>query len=64
MKRYEGCTGATVSRGLSATVEVKTRRPSVLQLVWKALEILPPEERQKPVFIIASDTRVDQEAPR
>lgn len=32
---------------------------SVLQLVWKALEGLPPEERQKPVFVIASDTKVE-----
>lgn len=32
---------------------------TVLQLVWKALEELPPEERQKPVFVIASDTKVE-----
>ncbi|MBE3565111.1 MAG: DNA phosphorothioation system sulfurtransferase DndC, partial [Thermogemmatispora sp.] len=32
---------------------------TVLQLVWKALEVLSPEERQKPVFVIASDTRVE-----
>lgn len=32
---------------------------AVLQLVWKALEGLPPEERQKPVFVIASDTKVE-----
>lgn len=32
---------------------------TVLQLIWKALEGLPPEERQKPVFIIAADTRVE-----
>ncbi|MCZ7570924.1 MAG: DNA phosphorothioation system sulfurtransferase DndC [Ardenticatenaceae bacterium] len=32
---------------------------AVLQLVWKALEGLTPEERQKPVFVIASDTRVE-----
>lgn len=32
---------------------------TVLQLVWKALETLPSEERQKPVFVIASDTRVE-----
>lgn len=31
----------------------------VLQLVWKALEELPPDERQKPVFVIAADTRVE-----
>ena len=29
---------------------------AVVQLVWKALEGLSPEERQKPVFVIASDT--------
>jgi DNA sulfur modification protein DndC len=32
---------------------------AVLQLVWKALEGLKPEERQKPVFVIASDTKVE-----
>lgn len=32
---------------------------TVLQLVWKALEGLPPERRQKPVFVIATDTRVE-----
>lgn len=32
---------------------------AVLQLVWKALETLPSEERQKPVFVIASDTKVE-----
>ncbi len=32
---------------------------AVLQLVWKALETLPAEERMKPVFVIASDTRVE-----
>lgn len=32
---------------------------TVLQLVWKALEELPPEERQKKVFVIASDTKVE-----
>ena len=32
---------------------------AVLQLVWKALEGLDPEERQKPVFVIASDTKVE-----
>lgn len=32
---------------------------TVLQLIWKALEELPPEERQKPVFVIASDTKVE-----
>ena len=32
---------------------------SVLQLVWKALETLAPEERLKPIFVIASDTKVE-----
>lgn len=32
---------------------------AVLQLVWKALEGLTTEERQKPVFVIASDTKVE-----
>lgn len=32
---------------------------SVLQLVWKALETLAPEERRKPIFVIASDTKVE-----
>lgn len=32
---------------------------AVVQLVWKALEKLPAEERQKPVFVIASDTQVE-----
>jgi DNA sulfur modification protein DndC len=32
---------------------------AVLQLVWKALETLAPEQRQKPVFVIASDTQVE-----
>jgi hypothetical protein len=32
---------------------------AVVQLVWKALEGLSPEERQKPVFVIASDTKVE-----
>jgi DNA sulfur modification protein DndC len=32
---------------------------AVLQLVWKALEGLTPEERRKPVFVIASDTKVE-----
>lgn len=32
---------------------------TVLQLIWKALEELKPEERQKPVFVIASDTKVE-----
>lgn len=32
---------------------------AVLQLTWKALETLPPEERQKPVYVIASDTKVE-----
>jgi DNA sulfur modification protein DndC len=32
---------------------------AVLQMVWKAIEGLPVEERQKPVFVIASDTKVE-----
>lgn len=32
---------------------------TVLQLVWKALEDLPAEKRQKDVFVIASDTGVE-----
>jgi DNA sulfur modification protein DndC len=32
---------------------------TVVQLVWKALESLPPEQRQKPVYVIASDTKVE-----
>jgi DNA sulfur modification protein DndC len=32
---------------------------AVVQLVWKALEGLSREERQKPVFVIASDTKVE-----
>lgn len=32
---------------------------TVLQLIWKALEGLPPEKRQKPVYVIASDTKVE-----
>jgi DNA sulfur modification protein DndC len=32
---------------------------AVVQLVWKALAGLPAEARQKPVFVIASDTRVE-----
>src|ERR1041384_5091731 len=32
---------------------------TVLQLVWKALEPLPPEQRQKTVYVIASDTKVE-----
>lgn len=32
---------------------------AVLQLVWNAIKELPPEERQKPIFVIASDTRVE-----
>lgn len=32
---------------------------AVLQLVWNALEELPLEKRQKPVFVIASDTKVE-----
>ncbi|MBC8253643.1 MAG: DNA phosphorothioation system sulfurtransferase DndC [Ardenticatenia bacterium] len=32
---------------------------AVLQLVWKALEGMAPEDRQKPVLVIASDTKVE-----
>lgn len=32
---------------------------AVLQLIWKALETLPSEERQKPIYVIASDTKVE-----
>jgi DNA sulfur modification protein DndC len=32
---------------------------TVLQLVWNAIKGLPPEERQKPIFVIASDTKVE-----
>ncbi len=32
---------------------------ATLQIIWKALEGLPTEERQKPVFVIASDTQVE-----
>src|SRR5574341_457881 len=32
---------------------------TMLQLIWKALEELPSDERQKPVFVIASDTKVE-----
>jgi DNA sulfur modification protein DndC len=32
---------------------------AVLQLVWEALGALPLAERQKPVFVIASDTHVE-----
>src|SRR3989440_7410059 len=32
---------------------------AVLQLVWNAIRELPPEERQKPIFVIASDTKVE-----
>lgn len=32
---------------------------AVLQLVWKALETLKPEQRQKAVYVIASDTKVE-----
>src|SRR5205085_8219730 len=32
---------------------------TVLQLIWLALEELPSEKRQKPVFVIASDTKVE-----
>ncbi len=32
---------------------------TTLQLVWKAIEALPLEQRQKPIFVIASDTQVE-----
>jgi DNA sulfur modification protein DndC len=32
---------------------------AVLQLIWNAIKELPPEERQKPIFVIASDTKVE-----
>jgi DNA sulfur modification protein DndC len=32
---------------------------AVLQLVWLALEKLPSEKKQKPIFVIASDTKVE-----
>ncbi|HEV7425999.1 MAG TPA: DNA phosphorothioation system sulfurtransferase DndC, partial [Thermoanaerobaculia bacterium] len=32
---------------------------AVLQLVWNAISGLPPEDRQKPIFVIASDTGVE-----
>jgi len=32
---------------------------AVLQLVWHAIEELPPDQRQKPIFVIASDTGVE-----
>src|SRR2546423_1633598 len=33
---------------------------ATLQLVWLALRDLPPEQRQKPVHIISTDTLVEQ----
>jgi len=32
---------------------------AVLQLVWLAIEKLPEEQRKKPVYVIASDTKVE-----
>ena len=32
---------------------------ATLQLVWKAIESLPVQDRQKPIFVIASDTGVE-----
>src|SRR2546423_4663743 len=32
---------------------------TVLQLVWKAIERLKAKERKKPIFVIASDTKVE-----
>src|SRR6476469_214065 len=33
---------------------------AALQLVWLALRDLPPEQRQKPVHVISTDTLVEQ----
>ena len=32
---------------------------TVLQLVWKAIERLPDTDRQKPIFVVAADTKVE-----
>lgn len=32
---------------------------AVLQLIWMALESLPPEDRTKPVYVISTDTMVE-----
>jgi DNA sulfur modification protein DndC len=32
---------------------------TVLQLIWKAIEGSPVDQRQKPIFVIASDTQVE-----
>jgi DNA sulfur modification protein DndC len=32
---------------------------AVLQLVWRAIEALPPDERQKPIHVISTDTLVE-----
>ena len=32
---------------------------AVLQLVWRALELLPPEKRHKTVHVISTDTLVE-----
>jgi DNA sulfur modification protein DndC len=32
---------------------------AVLQLVWKAIEVLPSDQRRKPIFVVASDTQVE-----
>ena len=32
---------------------------TALQLIWYSLAELPPEKRQKPVYVIASDTLVE-----
>ena len=32
---------------------------AVVQLVWKAIEALPNDQRQKPIFVVASDTQVE-----
>src|SRR5580704_12217902 len=33
---------------------------AVLQLVWNAIRDLPPEQRQKPIHVITTDTLVEQ----
>lgn len=32
---------------------------AVLQLIWMAVKLLPPEERSKPVHVISTDTLVE-----
>src|SRR2546421_700697 len=33
--------------------------PATLQLVWTALEALDPDQRHKPVFVVSTDTLVE-----